>query len=66
MKIRVTSRSGEDAHESLEVPDDTEGFLRWLSEHGTMTVWAPGKVVNDWGGHEAVDRYTVHLVDEYD
>lgn len=69
MKVRITSRSGENTQDSLEVPDDVEGFLRWFSTLGSTTVTPPGETVQDasWGTRGPVpDKWTVHLIDEYD
>ena len=69
MKIRITSRSGDDTHDALEVSDDTESLLRWLSTQGQVTVTPPGVAVLDasWGSRDPVDdRWTVHRIDEYD
>lgn len=71
MKIRVTSRSGEDTVESMESNDlgDFGDFLHWLSTLGKISVHRPGTTINDppWGTRDPVDdHYTVHLIDEYD
>lgn len=69
MKVRVTSRSGEDTHSSLEVPDDPVAFMDWLSAQGRLEVWPPGKRVRDsaWGDQDAdPNLWTVHLIDEFD
>lgn len=67
MEIRITSRSGDDTQESLEVPEDTQGFLQWLAVQGTVAIYPPGAPMKGvWGGRDPVDRFTVHLVDEHD
>jgi hypothetical protein len=71
MKVRVTSRSGEDTHSSLEVPDDPVAFMDWLSAQGRLEVWPPGKRVRDFGAYRYdqdadPNLWTVHLIDEFD